>query len=129
MADAISNTSPLLYLYPIGALAWLERIFGAVWIPNAVALEAVALELEHGRQAGFDVPVPDSYSWLHRVEPVAVPSEWAALDLGPGELVAMALALENPAHVVLLDDGRARRIAQTAGRSSASSVQSVPIIR
>jgi predicted nucleic acid-binding protein len=37
------------------------------------------------------------------------------LDLGPGELAAMALALENPAHVVLLDDALARRVAQAAG--------------
>ena len=40
MADAISNTSPLLYLYRIDAIVWLEHMFGEVWIPNAVALEA-----------------------------------------------------------------------------------------
>ena len=35
--------------------------------------------------------------------------------IGPGELAAMALALENPAHVVLLDDALARRVVQAAG--------------
>jgi predicted nucleic acid-binding protein len=40
-----------------------------------------------------------------------VPSEWLSLDLGTGELEAMALALENRRHVVLLDDALARRIA------------------
>ena len=44
-----------------------------------------------------------------------MPSEWLALDLGAGELAAMALALENPQHVVLLDDMLARRTAQAAG--------------
>jgi predicted nucleic acid-binding protein len=44
-----------------------------------------------------------------------MPSEWLTLDLGPGELGALALALENPTHIVLLDDRLARRIAQAAG--------------
>lgn len=44
-----------------------------------------------------------------------MPSEWLSLDLGPGELAAMALALEYRTHAVLLDDMRARRTAQAAG--------------
>lgn len=44
-----------------------------------------------------------------------MPSEWLALDLGAGELAAMALALENPSRVILLDDALARRTAQAAG--------------
>ncbi len=35
--------------------------------------------------------------------------------MGPGELAAMALALENPDRILLLDDALARRIAQAAG--------------
>ena len=33
MPDTISNTSPLLYLYRIEALMWLDALFGEVWIP------------------------------------------------------------------------------------------------
>lgn len=44
-----------------------------------------------------------------------MPAEWLALDLGPGELAAMALAFENPDRVLLLDDMLARRTAQAAG--------------
>lgn len=44
-----------------------------------------------------------------------MPSEWFALDLGVGEIAAMALALENSNHIILLDDGLARRTAQAAG--------------
>jgi predicted nucleic acid-binding protein len=43
-----------------------------------------------------------------------MPSEWLALDLGAGELASMALAIENPHHIVLLDDLLARRTAQAA---------------
>ena len=110
MAEAISNTSPLLYLYRTGILEWLPKLFGEVWTPNAVVME-----LQEGRRRGYDVPNPKDYAWLQIVEPRVVPSEWLTLDLGIGELEAMALALENQGRVILLDDALARRIAQAAG--------------
>ena len=72
-------------------------------------------ELQEGQRRGYDVPNPIDYNWIRVVEPQVVPSEWLTLDLGAGELEAIALALENPSHVVLLDDAWARRIAQAAG--------------
>src|SRR5436190_4584243 len=110
MAEAISNTSPLLYLYRVGASDWLAELFQSVWTPSAVMLE-----LKEGQRKGHDVPVPSDYSWLKVVDPKHMPSEWLSLDLGRGELGAMALALENPDRTVLLDDGLARRTAQAAG--------------
>src|SRR5215216_948958 len=110
MLKAISNTSPLLYLYRIGAIDWLPRLFDEVWTP-----EAVCNELRTGRNKGYDVPNPDEYTWLQVVNPKAMPSDWLALDLGVGEIAAMALALENPNRIVLLDDMLARRTAQVAG--------------
>lgn len=97
MREAISNTSPLLYLHRIGALRLLVGLFGKVWVPGAVLAE-----LEEGRLRGYDVPDGASLNWL-------------ALDLGAGELAAMALALERREHIVLLDDALARRTAQAAG--------------
>lgn len=110
MPEAISNTSPLLYLHRIGAISWLPRLFTGVWAPTGVAAE-----LELGKARGYDVPVPQALDWLQIVAPRATPSEWLALGLGPGELAAMALALENPTRVILLDDMLARRTAQAAG--------------
>jgi len=110
MLKAISNTSPLLYLYRIDGMDWLPKLFDEVWTP-----EAVRDELQAGRSKGYDVPNPDEYSWLSMVNPKSTPSEWLALDLGAGEIAAMALALENPDRVVLLDDMLARRTAQVAG--------------
>src|SRR5215211_7145111 len=96
MLNAISNTSPLLYLYRIGAIDWLPKLFDEVWIP-----EAIKNELQEGRSKGYDVPDPADYPWLNVVNPKSMPSEW--------------LALENRARIVLLDDMLARRTAQVAG--------------
>lgn len=110
MPEAISNTSPLLYLHRAGALKWLPSLFGRVWVPDAVAEE-----LKEGQRQGYDVPAWSSSDWLVVTNPRAMPFEWLSLDLGPGELAAMVLALENPRLPVLLDDALARRTAAAAG--------------
>ena len=68
MAEAISNTSPLLYLYRIGAVDWLGELFQDVWTPGAVALE-----LKEGRRKGHDVPTLSNYDWLPIVDPQHIP--------------------------------------------------------
>jgi len=112
MPEAIVNTSPLVYLYRIGALDWLPKLFSEIWVPSAVVRE-----LREGQRRGYDVPKPGNYTWFRVVDPRSVPSEWLTLDLGTGEIAAMALALENPSRIVLLDDARARQIAEAAGLS------------
>ncbi len=110
MPKVISNTSPLLYLYRIEAIDWLPKLFDEVWTPDTVKNELLA-----ERSKGYAVPDPADFKWLRIVNPKAMPSEWLALDLGAGEIAAMALALENPEHIILLDDLLARRTAQAAG--------------
>jgi len=112
MTSVISNTSPLLYLHRIGAIHLLPKLFDKIWIPDAVKDELLV-----GKSKGYDVPVPGELDWLQIVNPKSMPSEWLALDLGSGEVAAMSLALENPKHVILLDDMLARRTAQAAGLS------------
>jgi predicted nucleic acid-binding protein len=48
MPNAISNTSPLLYLHRIGSIHWLPQLFDEVWTP-----EAVRTELQAGRTAAM----------------------------------------------------------------------------
>ena len=110
MSKAISNTSPLLYLYRIGKIELLPRLFDEV-----LSAPAVVEELEAGKRKGYDVPSVEMYAWLRVMSPQQVPSEWLASDLDKGELETMALALEHQEKVVILDDALARRIAQAAG--------------
>lgn len=110
MPEAVSNTSPLLYLHRIGALEWLPRLFNEIRAPAAVVDE-----LQEGRRLGYDIPVPQSLRWIQIVEPRHIPASWQAQELGRGELAAMAIAREKPGRIVLLDDGLARRTAQAAG--------------
>ena len=100
MPDAISNTSPLLYLHRIGGMNWLHELFTGTYVPGAVVFE-----LMEGRQKGYDVPNPSDYGWIRIVEPRVMPSEWFAVDLGIGEIAAMSLALERPDHIVLSKAG------------------------
>lgn len=110
MPKAVSNTSPLLYLYRSGAIHLLGALFEQVLVPNAVLLE-----LKEGQLRGYDVPTPDQYPWVTILDPAHFPSEWFALDLGKGEIAAMALAMENTGVVLLLDDALARRVGEAAG--------------
>jgi hypothetical protein len=72
-------------------------LFTEIWTPMAVVHE-----LLEGRRKGYDVPNPADYAWISIVEPRSIPSQWLTLDLGAGELAALALGL---------DDGLARHIA------------------
>lgn len=110
MSGAISNTSPLVYLHRIEAIDWLPELFDSVWTPPAVVAE-----LQAGLKRGYNVPDPRALEWLEIVTPHHTPSEWFALELGPGEIEAMSLGLENPQRTIILDDALARHVSQAAG--------------
>ncbi len=110
MLQAISNTSPILFLFRIGAIGLLPQLFSKVWITQA-SIE----ELDVARKKGYQVPDSKDYDWLSIQNPSHTPSEWFASDLGKGEIAAMSLALEWPQYILLLDDAPARRLAKAAG--------------
>lgn len=107
---AISNTSPLLYLHQTGRLDLLQRLYGTVNLAPAVLSE-----LHAGAALGISVPEPGDLDWL-RILPVRnlhlVP---LVTDLGPGETETIALGLEHPDSLLILDDLLGRRVARSAG--------------
>lgn len=103
----ISNTSPIFYLNRLGYLELMERLYNEIVIPYAV-LE----ELGEGKKTGEDVPEISKYKWI-KVRHISVPSHIKIIpDLGKGEAEALALALEEKQHLLIIDDTLARRIAK-----------------
>ncbi|MEO0011945.1 MAG: hypothetical protein RLZZ535_334 [Cyanobacteriota bacterium] len=93
---AVTNSTCLIGLERIERLDILPQVFNTVFAPPAVAKE-----------------VQTSLDWL-KVQAVANPSVVIALrtqmDEGEAEAIALALELENV--LLILDDKKARRVAQ-----------------
>jgi uncharacterized protein len=103
MAAVVADTSPLIALHQIGQLQLLERLFGEVLVPPAVAREAAP-------------SLPEPPAWIRTVTPTQpIGSEVLRASLGPGESEALSLALELRADIVILDDRQARRLASGLG--------------
>ncbi len=104
MLVVISNTSPIQYLYQLGVLSLLPELFSSICVP-----EAVATELQTGRERNVSLPDPEDLPWLEvrRVQqPAFLP---LVTHLGDGEKEVLALGLELPGSLLLLDDRDARR--------------------
>ena len=107
MPEAISDTSPIQYLFQSETFDLLPNLYRKVLVP-----QGVASELEAGREAGVFLPDLDEIEWI---EIVSSPYESVlplAVDLGPGEREVLALATERSDAVALLDDGLARHFAK-----------------
>jgi uncharacterized protein len=103
----ISNTSPLFYLHRLRQLDLLQKLYTRLLVP-----EAVVDELQAGRDQGEDVPEVTGYDWIE-VRAVRMPAVVTLIsDLGAGEAQVLALALEVPGSLVLLDDRLARAVAR-----------------
>ena len=60
----------------------------------------------------MDLPDLHDLAWVTVRTPVSAPPTSLVTDLGPGETQVLLLALEMPGAVVVLDDARARRVAE-----------------
>ncbi len=104
MAETVSDTSPLQYLFQCDLIDLLPALFGSVVIPTAVASE-----ISEARARGFSLPAIEALTWARLRTPRESALLGLATDLGPGE--REALALEVPGSLALLDDRLARRYA------------------
>ncbi|RTQ50203.1 DUF3368 domain-containing protein [Hymenobacter gummosus] len=93
----ISDTSCLILLTNIGELDLLQRLYGRVWTTPTVAAE-------------YGKPLP---AWI-AVEAARdqYRQQLLATQLDAGESSAIALALEKANCTLILDDRRARRVAE-----------------
>lgn len=104
----VSDTSPISNLAVIGHLELLRQLYGNVLIPQAVREELRAFEAIGSTIASAD--------WI---EQRAVKNrrfvESLRTQLHPGEAEAIALAVEEAAELLVIDDQRAREIAAEFG--------------
>lgn len=110
MPEVISNTSPLQYLFQAGVLDLLPTLYGRVTVPGAVADE-----ITRGRAGGVALPDIAALPWTVVREVGQRSLLPLVTDLGAGEREVLALAVETPGALVLLDDGIARRHARLLG--------------
>ncbi len=99
----VSNASPLLNLAAVGHLDLLRQLYSSIKIPQAVFDEII--------KAGQIAP-----SWI---ETRAVSNRALVtalmLELDTGEAEAIALAVELPAYLLLMDERIGRRVAARFG--------------
>lgn len=107
----VSNTSPIINLACVGQLDLLRQIYGQIIIPNAVLTEITINGV--GQPGADEVPL---LPWMiqQRVNQPAL-IQVLRLELDAGEAEALASALELNADLVLLDERRAREVAQRLG--------------
>lgn len=102
----ICDATPLINFAAIYRLNILENVFGKVIIPNAVYIETTNLKFPSARTIIKSV----NSDWLEIrtvTSTINIPTD---LDLGEREVIALALEITNPR--VLLDERRARKVAQ-----------------
>jgi predicted nucleic acid-binding protein len=104
----VSDTSPLRYLVLIRAIDVLPRIFGEVVIPPAVAAELTHPNTPTAVRPWFS-SMP---TWIK----IQAPRRVDVIDrIDPGELEAIALALELDADRLIMDDNAGKKAAKRLG--------------
>lgn len=107
MAEAISNTSPIQYLYQLGHLDLLRKLCGSIIVPPAVVEEFAA-----GRALGVSLPDPATIEWIKVRRPTSERALPLVRDMGPGEAQVLMLGLETLGTVLIINDRLARDIAR-----------------
>ncbi|MCA2640677.1 MULTISPECIES: DUF3368 domain-containing protein [unclassified Microcystis] len=110
MPNVIADTSPIQYLYQTNLLELLPNFYGQIIIPFSVDQE-----LAVGKASGISLPDITSLSWIIIQQAKSVSLLPLVTDLGKGEKEVLALAIEIPDSLALLDDGLARRYANLLG--------------
>lgn len=109
MPEVVCDVSPIQYLHQVGLLDILHAQYATITVPRAVADEL------RGAVRGIDLPTIESLDWVsvrqasgHQLLPLVA-------DLGAGEREVLALAIENPGSLVILDDAVTRTHARLLG--------------
>lgn len=108
--QVVSNTSPLSALSIIGRLGLLRMQFGTIRIPTAVWTELSRLEHDFGKQA---LEQAHAEGWIEVHETANRPMIGIlGVTLDAGESEAIAMSLEWPADLLIMDESSGRAMAR-----------------
>ena len=113
MPAVVSDPSPLVYLAQLGALDFLPRIYGEVFVPHAVWAEAMAAEPAFPSVTAALRAAQAADAFRLRDAVCSRMDFLATLD--PGEAAAINLAAEIHADLLLIDELRGRAAAVQLG--------------
>lgn len=105
----VTNTGPLIALATVRQLGLLGRLYGSVLVPEAVFQEVTVFGQHRPGAAELATA-----TWAVRTPLITPPDPFLARSLGSGEAEAIALAVQHQACWLLVDDRRARRVAELA---------------
>ncbi|MCX7672095.1 MAG: DUF3368 domain-containing protein [Thiobacillaceae bacterium] len=101
----LTDASPLIGLARVEGLAWLDALFGKVWMPQEVRREVLS-----GSGAGDEQAIEEAIAaGILHVWPEAMPEQPVLPDLDEGETACIRIALNAGAEALLLMDERAGR--------------------
>lgn len=103
----VCNTGPLIALALSGQLGLLRSLYGRVLVPDAVFRE-----IGHATSDRAGAASLHSADWLERVAVESPADPLLLYELGEGEAAVISVARHLEARLVLLDERRARRIAE-----------------
>lgn len=104
----VCNTSPIINLSAIGEIELLRKLFGKVYIPEAVYREIV---IEGERQPGSKEVKELDWIETKKVENILF-AESLKYELDDGEAEAIALAIETKSNLLIMDEKIGRYIAK-----------------
>ena len=107
----LTDASPLIGLARVDGLAWLESLFGKVWMPPQVQAEVLSERAFAGAQA---IAAAIAKGWLALAQPVPVQPELPDLDEGEAACIRLALRYGGPA-LLLIDERAGRAVATELG--------------
>ena len=114
----VSNTTPILCLYKIGQLHLLDALFGRVYVPMAVYNE---ISIAGRGKQGDNIIDTTEYIYVKETQNVlAVNLLRSLLDCGESETIV--LGNELGADILVIDEKKARRVAQTNNQSVVGTI-------
>ncbi len=105
----ICNTSPLIGLSGINLLSLLRDLYTEVWIPREVENEFLTIDETIHREILNNAP------WIITVDLADQQKAEVYEGIDGGEAEVLALAKEQEAVLVLIDEKKARQVAQNIG--------------